>query len=227
MEDQNIPVVIIDNLCVQYGNDFQLGPITYSLNKGAILGILGNNGSGKSTLMHCIVNFISDYEGEVVVNANKIGFCFQTPSFYPNKTVFENLRVLSLNKQVKTTEIKDALDFFNLSTYKNKPFKVLSGGNKKRVEIILAILGSPELILFDEPTANLDEPGVELFNQSINLLKDKSTIIINNHNSSELRSYCTDFMVLQNGSMVEAVNKENFNHVTYIDADDLVHAYSQ
>ena len=209
------PILKVNNVIVDLGANFCLGPINFSINQGDILGILGKNGSGKSTLIYTIANLISNHQGEINIQTDNIGFSFQHPRFYPNKSVLKNLQIFSTIKNTRKSELLEIIRFFELEPYIKQRFKSLSDGNKKRLEIAFSIIGNPDLILLDEPTANIDKTGIELLFDQLNALRGSSTIIMNNHNSHELKDFCTHFLILRDGKQVAFLDRNSFNPSDY------------
>jgi len=204
-------ILEIHDLIIKIDKHFILGPINIAIKKNSVIGIIGENGSGKSSLLYAITKLLPYSHGQIYFKTKDIRFAFQQAIFYPNKSVIENLRIFSKLRLVSEIELLNVLIYFEIEELKNIQFKKLSEGNKKRLEIIQAILSKPELVLFDEPTANIDEKGIFLFNQIIEKLKeDNVTILITNHYPKELLKYCTEFLILKNGKQIDFLSKTDF-----------------
>jgi ABC-2 type transport system ATP-binding protein len=204
--------IIVENLSVRMNKLFTLGPMSFMIPKKSVVGILGANGSGKTILLSTIVGLIRPTTGFVKLqNSINYGFSLQTPSFYPNKTVLQNLTIFSKYHGSLRIDIEQLLAELDISNYKNKKFKQLSSGIQKRMEFISALAGNPELVIFDEPSANVDEIGIKLIrNKLFQLIESGKTILITNHHSFELEEICTHYLILKHGMVIDFLDKHNF-----------------
>jgi ABC-2 type transport system ATP-binding protein len=154
-----------------------LNNVSFDLYKGEILGVLGYSGSGKTTLLNIICGLVQTDSGEVIhyLKENKtgesirhfsyemksfVGFSTQEPSFYKELTIKENLfyfaRLMRIKKKHLSTLVKDILVLFKLHDFKDLKAKSLSGGMKKRLDLACSMIGSPKILILDEPTESLD-----------------------------------------------------------------------
>ncbi|MCG1449901.1 ABC transporter ATP-binding protein [Staphylococcus epidermidis] len=181
-----------------------------------MFGILGRNGSGKSTLMNIIATILQPSKGTVTINGieiknsqkirQMIGYLPQDFDFYPNMKVSEVLYYLGFLSKINQKDFDKYVDLIlrkvNLIDYKNKKVKSLSGGMKKRLGIVQAILHDPKVIIVDEPTAGLDpEERVRLRNLLSDLAENK-IVIISTHIVSDIESTCNRIAILDKGSLV-------------------------
>ncbi len=203
--------VEVENITVKLNSNFTLGTLSFKIPKKSVVGVIGANGSGKTILISTIVGLIIPTTGFVKIHSKSYGVALQTPSFYPNKTVLQNLSIFSAPKNILKSEIEQLLYDIDIANYKDSYFKNLSTGTQKRMEIINALLGSPDLVILDEPTANVDEIGIRLIRKKLfNLIENEKTIIITNHKSFELEEICSFYLLLQNGKILDFIEKNKF-----------------
>jgi ABC-2 type transport system ATP-binding protein len=164
-------LIEVRNLVKRYGNHTAVDHLSFTVDKGQVLGFLGPNGAGKSTTMNIITGYISATEGTVTVNGldvfdepeevkKMIGYLPEFPPLYPDMTVREYLNFVADIKKVKKSEkkqmIEDIMEDTKITPVADRLIKHLSKGYKQRVGLSQAIMGYPELIILDEPTVGLD-----------------------------------------------------------------------
>jgi ABC-2 type transport system ATP-binding protein len=221
-----MPALInIKNLRKQYGKKSVLNNINLEINKGEMLGIIGMSGSGKTTLLNTIIGFLEPEEGDILYynkSENKyrsifknemklrkrFGFATQVPSFYPKLTIEENLdhfaSLYQLNPEIRKKNITNLLKIIGLESEKDQLAQKLSGGMEKRLGIACALVHNPEVLILDEPTANLD-PVLrdETWELIKNIHKIGTTVIVASHLLEELEPVCQKIAILHNHSMIE------------------------
>lgn len=186
-------------------------------------GIVGPSGSGKSTLLRLINQLEQPDQGRIVLNnwdisrlstkeqrlnRKKIGMIFQHFNLLNNKTVYDNVALpLKLQGKNKQQQVREMMDFVNISDLANHYPQQLSGGQKQRVAIARALSFGPQLLLCDEPTSALDEQHTE---EIIELLKDvqrkfKTTMVIVSHEFSVIRQLCTRAAILEDGRLLDVI----------------------
>jgi ABC-2 type transport system ATP-binding protein len=174
-KSKEYPILQIKNLSKSYQNKEIIKDATFDIYEGEILGILGLSGCGKSTLLKMICGYTSEDSGKISIPHSKkkrrftkdssdirkmIGFSSQEPSFYPELTVSENLiyfgTILNMKGIDLQNKIDDVLKTLDLSDVKKVQSSDLSEGMKKRLDIACSIIHMPQILILDEPTANLD-----------------------------------------------------------------------
>ncbi len=214
-------ILEVEDLNKFYGNKQVLHDISFSLNKGEVLTLLGPSGSGKSTLLRC-------FEGKKVIPTaknwqqlrQKIGMVFQSYDLFPNMTVLENILLgpVKVQKRPKAEVEKEAkalLKRVHLEQYANSYPRQLSGGQKQRIAIVRALALHPDLMLFDEVTASLDPEMVRGVLELIKQLSDEDhmTMIIVTHEMNFAKQIADQVLFLENGTIVEDTpGKEFFEH---------------
>lgn len=227
-------ILEVKNLSKAYGDQPVLHDISFTLNKGEVMTLLGPSGIGKSTLLRCL-NGLEDFqsgqlvfEGQPVkpTEANwqqlrqKIGMVFQSYDLFPNMTVMKNItlapvKVQKLSKEAADKEARSLLKRVKLEKYANSYPRELSGGQKQRIAIARALAMHPDLMLFDEVTASLDPEMVRSVLDLIKELSDQDhmTMIIVTHEMNFARQIADQVVFLDQGTILEqTAGKDFFNH---------------
>lgn len=182
-------VIQVSNLKKSYGNNKVLKDLSFNVKKGEIFGILGVNGAGKTTLLECIESLCKYDDGKILING-KIGIQLQSSSLPAYIKVIEAIRLFSKWKKVKIDKLKD------------KKYLELSTGQKRRLHLVLALIGKPDILFLDEPTAGLDVEGkISLHNEIRKLKAHGTTIILASHDMSEVENLCDRIAILNNGKI--------------------------
>ncbi len=203
----------IDKLSKRYGKKKAVDSISYSF-ENKVYGLLGPNGAGKTTLMKSILTLIKcdvhEIDYEFTNDKKKLnrfsGYLPQSYSVLQGLTVYEQLEYMALIKRLKKenikSEIERVVELVNLSDKINCRCSKLSGGMIRRLGIAQAILGSPKLIIFDEPTTGLDPEERLRFKNVINKIKGDSIIIISTHIVEDVEALCDEILIMKEGKLV-------------------------
>ena len=229
------PIIEIDKLSLSFGKRAILENVSFKVNKGQIFGLLGPNGVGKSTIFNLITGLIKPSFGNILVNSQvvneypiyvrtnkfKIGYVPQYGGYFHDLTLLENLTAISeiliLDRKIRTEKINSLIAKFELDSVRDVKAEYLSGGQKKRLVIALALLGNPKILLLDEPFAALDVMTIKMLQQIIVNLQSENniSIILCDHQARDLLS-CVDIaIVLSNckivatGSPSELINNND------------------
>ena len=217
------PIIEFENVTLAYGNRIILDNISFQINEGQIFGMLGPNGVGKSTIFNLVTGLISPEKGSIFIRGEKvnnfpiylrttkfkIGYVPQYGGYFYDLTLFENLKAVAeilVNDQRKRAEkINYLVSKFDLSQIRDIKAKFLSGGQKKKLVIAMALLGNPELLLLDECFAALDVMTIKMLQQIIVNLQSENriTICICDHQARDLLT-CVDVAVVLSGGKVIA-----------------------
>lgn len=189
----------IDSLIKSYGNNKVIKDISFYVNHGEIFGLLGTNGAGKTTTLECIEGIRSYDSGNIMLDG-KIGVQLQSSSLPQTIKVIEAINLFcKWNKAFMDNRL---IDILGLNELKNKQYKDMSTGQKRRLHLTLALIGNPDIIFLDEPTAGLDVEGrVSLHDEIRKLKKQGKTIIIASHDMAEVESLCDRIAILKNGNI--------------------------
>lgn len=215
-----MPVAELKDVTKAYGSRLVLDSINLQVQKGEILALLGPNGSGKTTILK-ILAFIEDpTEGEVKFRGEVVDFkktekmrlrstlVFQRTVLF-STSVYNNiaygLKVRKTSKKIMDEEVQNALRLVRLEGFEKRPARKLSGGEQQRVAIARALVLKTDLLLLDEPTANLDPKNAGLLEEVIALVnrKMKTTIVIATHNMFQAKTLPTRVALISEGKITE------------------------
>jgi lipopolysaccharide export system ATP-binding protein len=209
------PLIKLDKLSVSFGKRKILDNVNLIINEGQIVGLLGPNGVGKSTIFNLITGLIKPDYGSIIINSKvvndypiylrttkfKIGYVPQYGGYFHDLTLLENLNaigeILVSQKKVRIEKIDSLIAKFELDSVRDVKANYLSGGQKKRLVIALALLGSPKILLLDEPFAALDVMTIKTLQKIIVNLQSQSniSIMLCDHQARDLLS-CVDIAVV-------------------------------
>ncbi len=203
--------VIVTNLTFGYDYRTVLKDISFKLNSGDFLAIVGNNGSGKSTLIKCILGInkippkrimLDDVDITEFKNFKSIGYVPQKFDDFNYEFPITVNEVLQVSRHNKITEDEklELLDKIGILELQNENINSLSGGELQRVFIVRSLMNNPKLLILDEPTAGVDKANVEGFYKTVNELnKEGITIMLITHNMSESKANFTHLLEIHNG----------------------------
>jgi ABC-type multidrug transport system ATPase subunit len=206
-------ILSVDNISKNYGNIKALKGVSFSVPKGSVYGILGPNGSGKTTLLGIIMDVLKPTSGSFNLfnekanddHRKKIGTLLETPNFYHYLNAVQNLKISCAIKGISENDIEQVLHTVDLWKRKDSPFASYSLGMKQRLAIGAALLGNPEVLVFDEPTNGLDPVGISEIRTLIQSLSAQGkTIIMASHLLDEVEKVCTDVAILKQGTLIAA-----------------------
>ena len=204
-------VLSIKSLSKSYGRIQALKSVSFDVPKGTVFGVLGPNGSGKTTLLGIILDVLQAQSGTYdwlggMSSADarkKIGSLLETPNFYHYMSAWDNLEVAAKIKGIKNADRKSVLEKTGLWQRKDSKFKTYSLGMKQRLAIASALLGDPDILVFDEPTNGLDPAGIaEIRDLILQLSKDGKTIIMASHLLDEVEKVCNHVAIIKNGDLL-------------------------
>lgn len=189
----------VDSLTKSYGTNNVIKGISFTVNHGEIFGLLGINGAGKTTTLECIEG-IRKYDSGNIMVEGRVGVQLQSSSLPPNIRAIEAINLFS--KWNKVPVDLDSIFAFGLDGLKKKQYKEMSTGQKRRLHLALAMIGNPDIIFLDEPTAGLDVEGrVSLHNEIRKMKQQGKTIIMASHDMAEVESLCDRIAILRNGTI--------------------------
>jgi ABC-2 type transport system ATP-binding protein len=218
-----VNVIEVSHLTKQYGNHLAVDDVSFTVADGQICGLLGPNGAGKSTIMNILTGYLSATSGQVTVAGHPlpeeadaakacVGYLPEQPPLYPEMTVQEYLTFAAELKGVKKAERKEqvcrAARRTGLEAVLPRLIRSLSKGYKQRVGIAQALLGSPRLIILDEPTVGLDPAQVIEIRKLIRELGRAHTVILSSHILSEVQAVCRQILILSKGHLAAAGSLE-------------------
>ena len=219
-EDRHVltPIQFVD-LSVVLGQKLILDKINCKIKSNSITAVLGPNGAGKSIFLQTINGLVSIQSGRLTFNSmqnnqeirEQQAMVFQTPVLL-RRTVMANMQFVSNLRNKKNNQLlKNLLDKVGLEGYEEKPARLLSGGEKQRLSIARALIVNPNLLLLDEPTANLDPYSLNLIEDLV--LEENSigkTVIFTTHDMSQAKRLATDVIFLNKGKVLEQTVSKTF-----------------
>lgn len=204
------------HLTKKYGGHLAVDDVSFTVEDGQIYGLLGPNGAGKSTIMNILTGYLSATSGQVTVAGHPlpeeadeakacVGYLPEQPPLYPEMTVGEYLNFVAELKKVSRAQRKEqvlrAARRTGLEKVLPRLIRSLSKGYKQRVGIAQALLGSPKIIILDEPTVGLDPAQVIEMRKLIRELGKAHTVILSSHILSEVQAVCQQVLILSKGKL--------------------------
>ena len=216
-------MIKVQHLVKNYGNFCAVDDISFEIERGEIVGLLGPNGAGKSTMMNILTGYLSATFGDVEIGGMNVldeplgvkklvGYLPEQPPLYPDMTVWEylsftyDLKGCALDREKHLNEICDVV---RIGDVKKRLIGNLSKGYKQRVGIAQALVGNPEVIIFDEPTVGLDPKQIIEIRNLIRTLGKNHTVILSTHILQEVQAVCDRIIIINRGKLVADEKTEN------------------
>ncbi len=207
-------ILSLQSLSKNYGNIRALDNVSFDVPKGCVFGILGPNGSGKTTTLGIILDVLKASSGTFSwfgqpsgsETRKQIGSLLETPNFYHYLSALDNLKITqAISNRGNEADIDAVLEIVNLAQRKKSKFRTYSLGMKQRLAIGAALLGNPDVLVFDEPTNGLDPVGIAEIRELIKrLAAEGKTIIMASHLLDEVEKVCTHVAILKKGVLLTA-----------------------
>ena len=219
-------MIEIQNLTKKFGQIKAVNNLNFTVEKGEILGFLGPNGAGKSTTMNIITGYIPSTEGTVKVCGydimesprevkKHIGYLPEQPPVYMDMTVTDYLDFVAdlklVNKKQKKNQINDIMELVKVGDHRNRMIKNLSKGYKQRVGLAQSLIGSPDVLILDEPTVGLDPKQIIEIRKLIKALGKEHTIILSTHILPEVSAVCERVVIINKGEIAAVDTPENLS----------------
>ncbi len=219
--------ITVKNLSKYYGNEKAVDNISFTVEKGEILGFLGPNGAGKTTTMKIITCYLPPSSGSVEIDGlsvehqslevrRKIGYLPELNPLYQDMNVVEYLeycsRLQNIPKNSIRTRLKEMVDVCGLASVRHKDIGELSKGYKQRVGLAQAMIHDPEVLILDEPTSGLDPNQIVEIRHLIRKLGKAKTVILSTHILSEVQATCDRVVIINDGSIVANGTPEQLQH---------------
>lgn len=212
-------MIQVQNLVKRYGEKEALKGVSFTIQPGEIVGLLGLNGAGKSTTMNILTGYISATSGTVLLDGHdiqkdpaackrQIGYLPEQFSFYPDMRVLEyldfvcDLKGFPKDKAKRKQHLQDICARVGLSKMTGRMIRNLSKGYRQRVGFAQALVGSPKVLILDEPTVGLDPSQIIEIRQLIKDSGHESTVIVSSHILSEIQAICSRVIVIHEGRVI-------------------------
>ncbi len=222
-------ILKLDKVSLKYGRKIILEDLNLKLNTGQILGLLGPNGVGKSTIFNIITGLVSQDFGSIFINSEnvsqypiaertskfKIGFVPQIGGFFHDLTVYQNLKAIAeitiKNSDYREEKINSLISKFEMDPITDIKANNLSGGQRKKLVIALALISDPKILLLDEPFAALDVMTIKILQEIIvDLQSSKNiSIILCDHQARDLLACVDSAAIIHNGKVVAQDSPNN------------------
>ena len=219
---KNNVILKLEKISLKFGRKTILDSLNLKLNDGQILGLLGPNGVGKSTIFNLITGLVSPDYGSIIINSEKvnkfpifertlkfkIGFVPQSGGFFHDMTVNENLNAIAEitlhNKSARNEKVNSLISKFELEPVRDIKAKLLSGGQRKKLVIAIALISDPKILLLDEPFAALDVMTIKILQEIIVSLQSfkNISVIVCDHQARDLLKCVDTAAIIHNGRVV-------------------------
>ncbi len=222
----NTPLIQVENLTRVYGNTIAVNQVSFTLNKGEVLGFLGPNGAGKSTCMQMITGSLAANSGQISINGydlidhpieakSCLGYLPENPPVYRELTVDEYLIYCAKLHRIPAGQIKSALQQAKahcaLEDVSRRLIGNLSKGFQQRVGIAQAIIHQPLVVILDEPTVGLDPIQIREIRSLIKSLRQEHSVILSTHILPEVQATCDRVQIIRRGEMIYNASIEELN----------------
>lgn len=210
-------MIELKHVTKRYGAKRAVDDISFTINKGEVLGFLGRNGAGKSTTMNMITGYISASEGQILLDGmdvleqprevkRRIGYLPELPPLYMDMTVEEYLSfccdIKDVRKKSQKAHLDDIYNLVKITDVRHRLIKNLSKGYKQRVGFAQALVGNPDVIILDEPTVGLDPKQIIEIRRLITGLGQNHTVILSSHILHEVADVCDRVVIIDQGKLV-------------------------
>ena len=219
-------MIQVQNVTKKYGARVAVDRLNFTVNRGEILGFLGPNGAGKSTTMNIITGYLSATEGSVKLDGHdileepqavkkQIGYMPELPPLYVDMIVRDYLSFVCDIKGVPRARRREnmdrAMELLKIADVRGRLIKNLSKGYKQRVGIAQALIGTPPVLILDEPTIGLDPQQIIETRNLIRDLGKEHTIILSSHILPEVQAVCSRVLIINRGKIVASDTPENLS----------------
>lgn len=216
-------MITVDGLTKYYGERAAIRDLTFTIEKGEVIGFLGLNGAGKSTTLRVLGCVLLPTSGRVTIDGldvtkdpheirKRIGFLPDVPPLYEEMTVRGYLGFVSELRGVPSksvpSRVEEVMHKTSLSDHQDSLISSLSHGYRQRVGLAQAMVHKPDLLILDEPTGGLDPVQIKEMRELIRALKGDHTVLVSSHILSEISQICDRYLVIQNGEIIAQGSEE-------------------
>ena len=210
------PTVVVDGVTRSFGRTRALDGVSFTAGTG-VTGLLGPNGAGKTTLLRMVATVLAPGGGTLrllgldparaedrLAIRRRLGYLPQEPGFYRSFTAFEFVDYVAILKEMterrsRHDEVRRVLDLTGLASVGDRKIRALSGGMRRRVGLAQALLGDPDLVVLDEPTAGLDPEQRLRFRELISVIGEGRTVLLSTHQTEDVGALCARVVVMDAG----------------------------
>jgi len=214
-------MIKVDHLSKSYGKTLAVDDLSFEVKTGVITGFLGPNGSGKSTTMRVIMGLDHPTKGGATINGKRfnsikwplreVGALLEAKAIHPGRSARNHLIALAQTNSIPKARVDEVLELVGLSQVANRKAGKFSLGMSQRLGIASALLGDPEVLLFDEPINGLDPEGIRWVRELLqSLAKEGRTIFVSSHLMSEMALTAQDLVVIGRGKLIADTTVKDF-----------------
>lgn len=208
----------VKRLRKSFGDTEVLHGISFSVESGHALGLLGRNGAGKTTTIRILMDVFKQNSGEILLDGKKfcpqefsIGYLPEERGLYPKKTISEQLIYLGMLRGLSAAKAKEQvlwwLERMEISQWENKKLETLSKGNQQKVQLIQTLIHDPKIIILDEPFSGLDPVNAQILKDVIReQIKKGKLVIFSSHQMNYVEEFCEDIVILNHGDVAVSGN---------------------
>lgn len=220
-------MIKINHLKRAYGDFVAVNDVSFSIEKGEIVGLLGHNGAGKTTIMKMLSGFLEASAGTIEIDGfdmashrsdiqQQLGYLPESLPIYPEMSVADYLdyaaNLKGLNGEEARHEIRHAIKATQINSKLLSPITTLSRGYKQRVGVAQAIIGKPKLLILDEPTNGLDPTQTQHMRELIREIAKEATVILSTHIMQEVDALCDRALIIRGGELAMDARLEALRH---------------
>lgn len=206
-------VISFESLVKRYGKQSAVNNLTTTVQAGRITGFLGPNGAGKSTALRCLVGLAKPTSGSATILGKtyrelsnplqQVGTVLDNRGFHPALSGRRNLQVVAAAAGISDSRVDEVLELVELSSAAKKKMKSYSLGMKQRLSLAGALLGSPEILILDEPANGLDPAGIAWLRKFLRGLADQGkTVLVSSHQLAEMQNTVDDVIIINQGKLI-------------------------
>ena len=214
-------MIEVSHITKDFGTTRALDDLSFRVDNGVAFGLLGRNGAGKTTTIRIIMNIFQADKGEVLINGVsskksnfRIGYLPEERGLYPKRTIKEQmiyigkLRGMSAGEAAYNAKIK--LEELDAIEYYDKKLESLSKGNQQKIQLAIALINDPDIIILDEPFSGLDPVNAQILKNIVRKEVDKGkTVIFSSHQMSQVEEFCDEICLINKGKIVLDGNLDN------------------
>ena len=235
----------VKNLKKTFSGKEVLHGISFSVESGSAMGLLGRNGAGKTTTIRILMDVFHASEGEILLDGkpfkpgkHQIGYLPEERGLYPNRKVIEQMVYLAMLRNVPkkkaTVNAKKWLERLEVEQYENSLLETLSKGNQQKVQLASILVCDPEIVILDEPFSGLDPVNSQILQEVVReLIAQGKIVIFSSHQMSYVEEFCEDIVIINQGEVVLEGNLDEIkrsygkNRLVLKDTDKTVEEFSK
>ena len=204
----------VNNITKSFGETNVLKGISFSVESGKALGLLGRNGAGKTTTIRILMDVFHANSGEITLDGNpfeprkvQIGYLPEERGLYPKRKVLEQMIYLAMlrgvSRKTASANAKRWLERLEVSQYQDRLLETLSKGNQQKVQLASTLVCDPEIVILDEPFSGLDPVNSQILQEVVQeLIRDGKIVIFSSHQMSYVEEFCEDIVIINHGEVV-------------------------